>query len=150
MAETLRPPRDLGRPREWPAGSIAVPSPRVRAAGWDVLLVCVAAHIANYVGRVPQLFPVLFPLKLALMSTVLSIGLYLLHQSGQRRAGLLRSRTTTWLLGLLLWSALSVPGALYPGQAFHAWNDFARVVAMSLVVAGSTRSVRDVERLILV
>ncbi len=150
MAETLRPPRDLGEPPEWPAGSLAEPSPRVRSAGWDLLLVCVAAHIANYVGRVPQLFPVLFPLKPALVSTVLSIGLYLLHQSGQRRARLLNSSTTTWLLGLLLWSALSVPGALYQGQAFRAWTDFVRVVVMCLVLAGSTRSVRDVERLILV
>jgi len=114
------------------------------------LLVCVAAHIANYVGRVPQLFPVLFPLRLALMSTVLSIGLYLLHWSGRRRPNLLRSPTTTCLLGLLLWSALSVPGALYPGLAFRSWTDFARAVVMCFVLAGAIRSVRDVERLVLV
>jgi putative inorganic carbon (hco3(-)) transporter len=154
MADTLRPlppaPRGVDRGRGWPAGWTAAPAHSVRVPGWDVLLVCVAAHIANYVGRVPQLFPVLFPLRLALISTVLSIGLYLLHRSGRRRAGLLRSPTTTCLLGLLLWGALSVPGALYPGLAFRSWTDFARAVVMCLVLAGSTRSVRDVERLVLV
>ena len=115
-----------------------------------MLLVCVAVHIANYVGRVPQLFPVLYPLKPALVARVLAIGLYLLYQSGRRRAGQLRSPTTACVLGLLLWSALSVPAALYQGQAFHAWTDFAWTVVMCLVVAGSARSVRDVERLVLV
>src|SRR5205809_7390304 len=108
-------------PRPPAAAWMSTPAPTARSAGWDLLLVCVAAHIANYVGRVPQLFPVLFPLKPALVSTVLSIGLYLLHQSGQRRDRLLNSSTTTWLLGLLLWCALSDLGALFQGPAFRAW-----------------------------
>src|SRR6266566_2848116 len=126
------------------------PAGEVRPPGWDPLLVCVALHIANYVGRVPQLFPVLSYLKPALLAMVLAIGLYLLHQSGQRRVALLRSPTMTRLLGLLVWSALSVPGALYQGLAFRSWTDFATIVVMCLVVAGSVRSVRDVERLVLV
>jgi O-antigen ligase len=129
---------------------IAAPPRGVKPAAWDLLLVCVAVHIANYVGRMPQLFPVLSPLKPALVAMVLAIGLYLLHQSGVRRVGLLRSPTTTCLLGLMLWSVLSVPGALYVGLAFQSWTDFALTVVMCLVLAGSVRSVRDVERLVLV
>jgi len=128
----------------------ATPAPGVRSGGWDLLLVCVAVHIANYVGRVPQLFPVLLPFKPALVAMVLAIGLYLLDRSGQRRVSRLRSRTTACLLGLLLWSALSVPGALYPGLAFRSWTAFALTIVMCFVVASSARSVRDVERLVLV
>jgi putative inorganic carbon (hco3(-)) transporter len=148
MAEILHPSRD-GWPAS-PAFGIAEPAPSVRAAGWDLLLVCVALHIANYVGRVPQLFPVLSPLKPALVTMVLAAGLYLLDRSAQRRVGLLRSTTTSCLLGLVLWSALSVPAALYQGLALQSSMDIAMAVGMCLVVAGSVRSVRDVERLVVV
>ena len=110
----------------------------------------VAIHIANYIGRVPQLFPLIAPLKPALVVKVVAIGLYLLHQSGRRRIGLLRSRTTFCILGLLLWSGLSVTDALYPGLAFKAWIGFGWTVVMYGVIAGSVRTVRDVGRLVLV
>ncbi len=151
MADAPHLSHDInGWPRSHVAPRISALARPGRTVGWDLLLVCVAIHIANYIGRVPQLFPVLDLLKLAPVAKVLAIGLYLLHQSGQRRVGLLRSSTTTSALGLLLWAALSIPAALYPGLAFHAWTDFAWTVVMCLVVAGSARSVRDVERLVLV
>src|SRR5207249_5581337 len=86
-------------------------------------------------------------LKPLFVAAVLAIGLYLLQQSGQRRVARLRSATTACLLGLLLWSAFSVPAALNQRVAFQAWTDFARTVVMFIVVAGSVRSARDVERL---
>ena len=121
-----------------------------RAPGWDLLLVCVAVYIATSIGRVHQLFPILLPLKPALLSAVMAIGLFVLDKGRQRRLALVRSRSTTCLLGLLVWSALSVPAALNQGLAFHAWTDFARTVVMFFVVAGSVRHARDVERLALV
>src|SRR5438309_1051684 len=121
-----------------------------RAPGWDLLLVCVAVYIATSIGRVHQLVPLLLPLKPALLSAVMAIGLFVLDKGRQRRLALLRSRSTTCLLGLLVWSALSVPAALNQGLAFHAWTDFARTVVMFFVVAGSVRHARDVERLALV
>ena len=111
---------------------------------------CLAVYIAAGVGRVHELFPVLAPLKPALLSSVLAIGLLLLQQTGRRRITLLRSRTTTCLLALLLWGALSVPFALTGGVAFQYWMDFARAVVMYVVIAASVRSTRDVERLALV
>jgi O-antigen ligase len=147
MAEAVAALPSFGR-------SPAVPAPAVRAsrsAGWDSLLVCVAIYIATGVGRIHELFPVLLPLKLALLSTVLAIGLLLLQQRGQRRTALLlRTRPTTYLLGLLLWGALSVPFALTGGVAFHSWMDFARAIVMYVVIASSVRNARDVERLVLV
>jgi O-antigen ligase len=114
------------------------------------LLVCVAVYIATGVGRVHELFPILLPLKPALLSTILAIGLILLQQTGQRRIRLLRSRPMTCLLALLLWCALSVPFALTQGVAFHYWIDFARAVVMAIVIAASVRNARDLERLALV
>jgi len=120
------------------------------AAAWDPLLVCVAVYLAASIGRVHQLFPVLLPFKPALLSAVLAIGLLLLDRSVVHRLSLFRSRTTGCLLGLLVWTALSVPGALHQGVAFQAWTDFLRTVVMFFVIAGSLRNARDVERLILV
>jgi len=119
-------------------------------AGWDLLLVCGAVYIATAVGRVHQLFPVLLPLKPTLVAAVLALGLYVLQQSGQRRVDRLRSRTTTWLLGLLVWVALSVLTALNQGLAFRQLTDLVKIVLMFVVLAGSVRSLRDVERLTLV
>jgi O-antigen ligase len=50
----------------------------------------------------------------------------------------------------LVWGALSVPAALNVGVAFRSWTDFAAIVVMCLVLAGSVRGVHDVERLALV
>lgn len=117
---------------------------------WDLLLVCVAAYIAVAVGRVHQLFPLLSLVRPALLATVLSVGLYLLQQSGQRRLGLLSSPTTVCLVGLLVWGGLSVPFALNQGVAFQFWIALATTVCMALVIAGSVRRLHDLERLCLV
>jgi len=151
MDESLRPASDLSRWLGSPgAPGVARLTQGARRSPWDLLLVCVALYIATGVGRVHQLFPILLPLRPALLASVLAIGLYLLQQSGQRRIHLLRSRTTTCLLGLLVWSALSVPAALNVGVAFRSWTDFAAIVVMCLVLAGSVRGVHDVERLAVV
>ena len=118
-----------------------------RAPGWDLLLWCTAVYIAAGVGRIHDLFPVLAPLKPALLSTIAALSLLLLQQNGRRRIVLLRSRITTCLCALVLWGALSVPFALTGGMAFHFWLDFTRAVAMCFVIAASVRTARDVERL---
>lgn len=124
--------------------------PARRPPAWDWLLASVAVYIAAGVGRIHDLFPVLAPLKPALLATIAAIGLLLLQQTGRRRIVLLRSRITTVLLGLVLWGALSVPFALTGGVAFHFWMDFARAVVMCVVLAASVRTARDLERLGLV
>jgi O-antigen ligase len=111
----------------------------------------VAVYVATAVGRVHDLFPVLQPLRPALVSAALAVGLFLLQQSGPRQVTRLRSATTACVLGLLLWAALSVPGALSVGVAFRFLTDFfVKTVIMYIVIAGCMRSVRDVERLVFV
>src|SRR5438128_2667054 len=137
-----------GRP-----AALEIPAPRrgIRTASWDLLLVCAAIYLATAVGRVHELFPALMPLKPTFVAAALAVCLYVIQQHGRRDAMLLRSRTTTCLLLLLLWSALSVPAALNQGVAFHFVTDsFVKTVLMCVVLAGSVRSYRDVERLMLV
>jgi O-antigen ligase len=56
--------------------------------------------------------------------------------------------TTKWLLALLCWMALSVPGALLPGYSFDLVVDnFIKTVLMYVVMVGAVRGIRDVERL---
>src|SRR6266566_2257925 len=133
-----------------PATAVASPVPPAAVRAWDALLVCVAVYIATAIGRVHQLFPILDFFKPALLATVLTVGLWLLQQHGQRRIALLNSTTTTCLLGLVIWSALSVPFALNQGVAFQFWINFVRTVVMTLVIASSIRNARDLSRLMFV
>src|SRR5258708_22630577 len=151
MAKPVRLPSTVGQPRSLGPPRAAGWSHGAPTAGWDLLLVCMAVYIATGVGRLHELFPVLLPLKPALVAALLALSLYLLQQSGQRRVALLRSPTTLCLLGLLLWAAFPVPCAVNPGVAFRpSLTDFVKTVLMYVVLAGSVRSVRDVERLVLV
>ena len=117
---------------------------------WDLLLVCIAVYLATAVGRIHEVFPILQVLKPTLLAAAMSIGLYLLQRSSQRRMRLVNSRTTACLIGLVVWGALSVPAALNQGLAFQSWSDFARTIVMCFVIAASVRRPADIERLFLV
>jgi O-antigen ligase len=126
----------------------AAPVGALREPGWDLLLVLVATYLADAVGHFQELFPVLIPLKLPFIAAAGATGLYLAHQSGLRRLAALRGRTTTAVLLLLCWAALSVPGALNRGTAFFALTqDYYKSVVLYFLVAGAVRGLRDVERL---
>jgi len=100
------------------------------------------------IGRIHQLFPVLGPLKPTLVTGAAAIRLYLLQQSGARRISALAAPPTKCLLLLLLWVALSVPGALYPRLAFDLLTDsFIKTVILFVLIVGSVQGFRDVERL---
>jgi O-antigen ligase len=117
-------------------------------AHWDALLVCVAVLIVTSVGRLHQLFPILLPLKPTLVSGVLALVLYFGDSRGPRQLGGLGSRVTWWAVALLIWAALSVPGALWPGGSFALLtDDLIKTLMMYVVIAGAVRGVRDVERL---
>jgi len=124
-----------------PQAPAAVPLPVEPAGRWDLLLVCLAGYVLTAVGRVNQL-------RLALISSALAIALYILNQSRARRLQpVFRMWNTRWIVGLGVWAALSVPGALWAGGALDAFIEFAKMVVMCVVLIGAARSVRDVERL---
>jgi O-antigen ligase len=100
------------------------------------------------VGRFHQLFPILLPLKPVLVTGAAAIIFYLLQQRGARNVNALRAPSTKYLFLLLTWVALSVPGALHPGVAFALLTgSFVKTVVLFVVIAGSVRGFRDVERL---
>jgi len=140
-------------PPSQPARGRAAPL-RIRSGwggGWDALLVCVAGYVADSIGRLQSLFPILSALKPAFVCAGFATALYLAQQSGSRRVKALRGRTTLSVLVLLFWAALCVPTALNRGTAFFfVTGVLVKAVLLYLLVAGATRSVRDVERLALV
>jgi O-antigen ligase len=115
---------------------------------WDLLLFCAAGYILTSVGRVHQLFPVIELIHPAAVTGVLAIATYLHDSHEERRAVHLMVATTKLLAVLLFWMILSVPGALRPGNSFNlVFDNFIKTVLMYLVIAGSVRGIRDVERL---
>ena len=117
--------------------------------GWDLLMICLVGHILNAVGRLNNLYDFLKPLHLVLVFAGAALLLYVLGGGSTRRlAPVLRSTTTRCALGLGVWMALSIPGALWQGGAFQEFTDeFGKGVIMFVVIAGAARGFRDVERL---
>src|SRR5207247_6419522 len=107
------------------AAAAALPIPPADRR-WDPLLVAVAAYLLTAVGRVHQLFAFLTPLHPALAAAASAIGLWLWDTRRVRRAGpTLALPTTRFVLGLALWMALSVTGALWQGGGVETVLEFA-------------------------
>jgi O-antigen ligase len=123
------------------------PAP-VSDAKWDLLLLCVAGYLLTSVGRVHQLFPALDVLRPTLLTGLLAIVLYLVNRAERRRAHLPRIPTTKYVMALLIWMALSVPGSLVRSTSLElVAGNFVKTVLMYLVILGAIRGTRDVERL---
>ncbi|HEV2670298.1 MAG TPA: O-antigen ligase family protein, partial [Gemmatimonadales bacterium] len=115
-----------------------------------MLLVCLSGFILTSVARIHQLFPALAVFRPVTVMGVLAIAVCVLDRVPPRRINALQIPATRWLLALVLWMALSVPGALWPGGAFGTFRDFAKTALIYFVIVTAVRSVRDVERLALV
>jgi O-antigen ligase len=134
----------------WPVHAKAAPREGHRAdLKWDLLLLCVSGYLLTSVGRVHQLFPVLALLRPAILTGLLAIVIYLADPLQIRRAKLTWGPTTKYLLALLGWMILSVPGALVRGTSFDlVFDSFVKTVVMFVVLTGAVRGPRDVERLV--
>jgi hypothetical protein len=111
----------------------------------DLLVLCVAGYILTAVGRIHQLFGALEVLRPAILTGLLAIGLYATDQQQIRRLSHIALPSTKWVLALLLWMVLSVPGALVAGTSFEVvFDNFVKTVLMYLVIAACVRGVRDV------
>src|SRR5262245_38076722 len=118
---------------------------------WDALLVCVAGYILTSVGRIHQLFGALEAIHAAAIMGLLAVVLWLMDRRPERKARVLRGATTRLGALLLFWMILSVTGALVLGTSFDlVFNNFIKTALMSVIVAASVRTTRDVERLALV
>jgi putative inorganic carbon (hco3(-)) transporter len=135
--------------RGWPlAAPSAQPTTSTIDREWDLLLACIAGFVLTAVGRVHELFPALNVVRPAMTTGLLSIILLSLDSQSIRRWRSISTGTTTWLVALLIWAVLSVPGALSAGHSFDfVTGEFAKTVAMAIVLACAVRGGRDVERI---
>lgn len=113
-------------------------------------MLCLSGFILTSVGRIHQIFPALAVLRPVTLTGLFAIALCLVDRAPTRRIGVLRLSSTHYLLALVAWMGLSVPGALWPGGAFTTLVDFTKTALIFLVIVTAVRSVRDVERLALV
>jgi O-antigen ligase len=148
-APSLARARD--RPHQWPAYAAAKRAQVQTATSdlpWDLLLACVAGYILTCVGRVHQLFPMLQVVRPALLTGLLAIVLYVVDQRPERRVSLVWTGTTKWMVGLLAWAVLSMPWALVIGDGFDlVFGSLIKIVVMSVVIAGTIRTIQDADRL---
>ena len=136
----------------WDSAASPVIAPAAAAGSrdlrWDLLLICIAGYLLAAVGRVHQLFPAVQALRPMVLLGLLAVALYVRDQRTERRARLLWTSTTKWLMALLVWIVISVPTSLWPGYSFDlVFDNFIKTVLMYLVVVGAVRGTRDVERL---
>ena len=128
--------------------SLLAAGARSTQARWDLLLVCVAGYILMAVGRIHQLFPVLEVLRPAALFGFSAVVLFLLDGRRSRQVQRLWTPTTASLLALLSWVVLSIPTSIYRGNSYALLTDnFIKTVVMYVVIAGSVRGSRDIERL---
>jgi O-antigen ligase len=116
-------------------------------ARWDGLIVCLAVYIATAVGRFHELFPWLDVVRPALVAALFAIVLAAVDGARIRRAALLWTGPTKWLVALLAWMVVAIPLALVVGSSVDLVADFAKTFVMCLVIAASVRGARDLERL---
>ncbi len=161
MASVLRWAAVVSTSPSWPVPTSSptdLPASRVAAASavlaapdrrWNLLLACLVVYLMTAVGRVHQVFALLEPLHLALVSGALATAYCLLSRGIARRLSTaLRFPTTRFVLALAFWMGLSIPGALWPGGAFHLFTDqFLKSVVALVVLAAAVRGIQDVERL---
>ena len=115
---------------------------------WDLLLICVACYVLTAVGRVHQLFPALELIRPAILTGLFAIVLFAFDRQPERRLSSVFLPPAKWLVALLVWMILSVPGALVAGTSFAVvFDNFIKTVVMFFVIAAGVRSGRDVERL---
>ena len=132
--------------RGWPlAAPSAQPTTSTIDREWDLLLACIAGFVLTAVGRIHELFPALNVVRPAMATGLLSIILLSLDGQSIRRWRLISTGTTTWLVALLIWAVLSVPGALSAGRSFdYVTEEFGKTVVMAIVLACAVRGGRDV------
>src|SRR5688572_19386815 len=116
--------------------SRVVPAMATQGLRWDPLLCCVAAYILVAVGRVHQLFPAIGAVRPAILMGSIAIVLLLADARNVRRVRWVLVPTTRFAFALLVWMALSTPGALVRGTSFELlFGNFVKTFLMFLVIA---------------
>lgn len=111
-------------------------------------MICIAGYILVAVGRVHQLFSAIGAIRPAILMGGFAILLFLSDARDIRRLRGAVFPATKWVLVLLMWMALSTPGAINLGMSVDTlFDNFLKTVLMLLIIAAGVRGLRDVERL---
>jgi O-antigen ligase len=144
--QTLILRNDVPGTRPWASNQ----DPLTADRGWDVLQVLLAVFILTAIGRLHQLYPQIQPIKPAMLSAVGAIVYFAADTSRLRRLRTVNFPTTWFVVAILLWIAIGLPTSIHQR---HTWElltgDFSKTVVMFVVIVAATRSLRDVERLLL-
>ncbi len=128
---------------------VGVPAEGAAAGGWDGFLVALSAYVVVSIGRIHQLVPILAVFKPAVLSGVAMLGYFV---ATRRPAAGWQALDRNWkflVLGIGVWSALSVPLGIYPGLSFNWWKDVVvQSCLLAVIVAIGLRSLEDIRRVV--
>jgi O-antigen ligase len=120
-------------------------------ASRDALFYALAINVLCYVWRVQDLFPVLGTIKFVPLATLAAVGLFVLDGDRRRLILGIKHKVLTYAGLILVWMVLSVPGSLYKGLSFNfILQDHIKTFVLMILLAASIRSIKDVERYVLV
>ncbi|HXT18188.1 MAG TPA: O-antigen ligase family protein [Gemmatimonadaceae bacterium] len=116
----------------------------------DLLVIGVGLTVVCHLWRVPDLFPVLGPLRLMILSAVACLAGLVLSRRGERSLTRLFTPVTAPLLALVALMVLSIPTSLDPQlSTVFLFKDLLPRVLLGVLIAGSIRNRRDLEWIML-
>lgn len=124
-------------------------APVAPAPPWSLGLFSVALYIATAVGRVPDVFPVLAPLHIAFVSSLMAIVCVAIDPGALSRANSALVVSTSWcVIGILVWAVLGVPTSVWRGGSVGLLRTvLIKDVVMFFVLVAAVRHPQDVRRL---
>lgn len=119
------------------------------ADSWDLTTLALGGVMLTFVWRIQDLFPVIRPMRPAIVVPILALVLFAFSSDRRRKLkDVIRHplvKTAGLIFALII---LSIPGSLWPGLSFRFMlRDFLPNILCMLLVAASIRSFVDVERM---
>lgn len=125
--------------------------PELTSSGWKLVHFMLAAGVLVYVWRIHDVFTQLRPLRLAIVSMVVSIAAFAASPHVGRLPKVFSHPIVRYAFAILALMLASVPFSLYPGLAGrYIVDDHIKTLLLVVMLVASIRTFRDVERLVLV
>ena len=112
----------------------------------DALLWMLVLMHLTYVWRLPSVISPLRPLRLAIVSGVITLGLFVVNRNGQRRLADLPRLPLQLMAVLLTCMIFSVPSGIYPSNsAMYVAQTVIPTMLLTVLLATSIRTLADLE-----
>jgi O-antigen ligase len=114
----------------------------------DLLIYAISGVALSYVWRVHQIVPLLGPLQFPTLISLLALWLFVSDVDPRRKVRKLKHPITRIVLFICVLTVLSVPTSIHDGASFRFLvDDLWKNILLMVVLAGSVRCFRDIERL---